>query len=170
MVILQLFDGFYYRVTKKPSIQSYNSYSKMKRKLEILPIWHSTYTLQDLRKLQGNTELIFRYLIPIDLPPEAMASQEISNLWSEYQLILNEFKEAHRGHTDSRKESHQFKELKNDIGIIDVEKENGNGVLEFIGNHNFLRVYSDSWGAATLKLSIILNHLHPHLPYFSLSF
>lgn len=55
-----------------------------------------------------------------------MANQEIANLWSEYHLILNEFKDAHKGHADSRKESDQFKELKNDIGIIDTEKENGN--------------------------------------------
>lgn len=58
-----------------------------------------------------------------------MANQEIANLWSEYQVILNEFKEAHKGHTDSRKESNQFKELKNDIGIIDTEKDNGNQLV-----------------------------------------
>lgn len=55
-----------------------------------------------------------------------MANQEIANLWNEYQLILNDFKEAHKTHTDSRKESDQFKELRNDIGIIEAEKENGN--------------------------------------------
>lgn len=54
-----------------------------------------------------------------------MANPEIANLWSEYQMILDEFKEAHKNHTDSRRESDQFKELKNDIGIIDAEKENG---------------------------------------------
>ncbi|KAG4079952.1 hypothetical protein HA402_006264 [Bradysia odoriphaga] len=77
-----------------------------------------------------NLAYLAQYLIPIDLPPEAMANQEIANLWSEYQLILNEFKEVHRGHTTSRKESAQFKELKNDIGIIDAEKENVKKRLE----------------------------------------
>ncbi len=71
-------------------------------------------------------------MIPIDLPPEAMANQEIANLWSEYQLTLNEFKEVHKGHADSRKESDQFKQLKNDISIIETEKENGKNTIVII--------------------------------------
>lgn len=82
----------------------------------------------------------FRFLIPINLPPEAMANPEIANLWSEYQLILNEFKEAHKSHTDSRKESDQFKELKNDIGIIDQEKENGK-ITIFGSGFKFLIIF-----------------------------
>lgn len=89
-----------------------------------------------------------RYLIPINLPPEAIANPEIANLWSEYQMILNEFKEAHRSHTDSRKESDQFKELKNDIGIIDTEKENGKDNLTTTDLYLFLHV--KLWGCLNL--------------------
>lgn len=76
-----------------------------------------------------------------------MANPEIANLWSEYQLILDEFKEAHKGHSESRKESNQFKELKNDIGIIDTEKENGKSNLVTVAMLFF-----------TYKLSLLLSN------------
>lgn len=80
-----------------------------------------------------------------------MANPEIANLWSEYQLILDEFKEAHKGHSESRKESDQFKELKNDIGIIDTEKENGKS--NHLGSH--LEIVAILF--CTYKLSLLLS-------------
>lgn len=59
------------------------------------------------------------------MPPEAMANPEIAALWSDYLMMMNEFKETHKAHTESRKESDKFRELRNDIGIIESEKENG---------------------------------------------
>lgn len=66
-----------------------------------------------------------RYLIPISLPPEALASPIIANLQGEYQHIMDEFKEAHKQYQKSTKENLQLRELRNDIEIIDMEKENG---------------------------------------------
>lgn len=64
-------------------------------------------------------------MIPLTLPPEAIANPEIAALWNDYMLVMNSFKEAHKAHAESRKDSEKFRELRNDIGIIDSEKENG---------------------------------------------
>lgn len=55
-----------------------------------------------------------------------MANPEIAALWNDYQLVMNDFKETHKAHSDSRMDSDKFRELRSDIGIIDSEKENGN--------------------------------------------
>ncbi|CAD7084672.1 unnamed protein product [Hermetia illucens] len=65
-----------------------------------------------------------RFLLPISLPPEAMANPEIANLWNEYLLIQEEFKQAHKGHIESSKETSHLKELRNDINAIEMEKAN----------------------------------------------
>lgn len=64
-------------------------------------------------------------MIPIPLPPEAMATPAIANLQEEYQLLMNEFKEAHKQYQKSVQENSQLRELRGDIEIIDMEKENG---------------------------------------------
>lgn len=66
-----------------------------------------------------------RYLIPINLPPEALANPTIAQLQNEYQLVMNEFKEAHKQHQKSLKENSKLRELRSDIEIIDAERENG---------------------------------------------
>lgn len=58
-----------------------------------------------------------------------MANPEIAALWNDYLLVMNDFKETHKAHSDSRMDSDKFRELRSDIGIIDSEKENGNSVL-----------------------------------------
>lgn len=65
-------------------------------------------------------------MIPIALPPEALATPAIANLQDEYQLIMDEFKEAHKEYQKSVKENSQLRELRGDIEIIETEKENGN--------------------------------------------
>lgn len=69
---------------------------------------------------------ICRYLIPISLPPEALASDTIATLREDYQLVMDEFKETHKLYQKSKKENSQFRELRGDIEIIEMEKENGN--------------------------------------------
>lgn len=54
-----------------------------------------------------------------------MANPEIANLWNEYLLIQEEFKQAHKGHIESSKETSHLKELRNDINAIEMEKANG---------------------------------------------
>lgn len=74
----------------------------------------------------------FRYLIPLDLPPEAMAIPEISNIWSQYQLAMEEFKEVHRSNESAKQDGNKARELRNDIGAIETEIENGN----FLSSNN----------------------------------
>lgn len=72
--------------------------------------------------------ILFRYLLPVSLPPEALATPSIANLQEEYQSIMNEFKEAHKQYQISLKENSHMRELRNDIEII--ESERGNGMNE----------------------------------------
>lgn len=46
-------------------------------------------------------------------------------LQEEYTLLMNEFKEAHKQYQKSVKENSQLRELRGDIDIIEMEKENG---------------------------------------------
>lgn len=63
--------------------------------------------------------------MPINLPPEALANPDIAVLWGDYVQLMNGFKEAHRAHSEAKRDSEKFRELRQDIGIIDSEKENG---------------------------------------------
>lgn len=63
--------------------------------------------------------------MPIALPPEAIANPDIAMLQDEYNLIMNEFKEAHKQYQKSMKENSQLRELRGGIDIIEMEKENG---------------------------------------------
>ncbi|XP_050081847.1 intraflagellar transport protein 81 homolog [Anopheles aquasalis] len=65
-----------------------------------------------------------RFLIPLDLPPEAMSMPELGTLWAQYQQTMNDFKEAHRAHGQSVYEGTQTRELRNDISAIEAEIEN----------------------------------------------
>lgn len=60
------------------------------------------------------------------MPPEALASDAIATLREDYQLVMDEFKETHKLYQQSKKENSQFRELRGDIEIIEMEKENGN--------------------------------------------
>lgn len=65
-----------------------------------------------------------KYLMPLDMPPEALAIPEIATLWSQYQASMDDFKDAHKAHQLSVKEGAQTRELKNDVGAIETEIEN----------------------------------------------
>ncbi|EAA03674.3 AGAP002293-PA [Anopheles gambiae str. PEST] len=65
-----------------------------------------------------------RFLIPLDLPPEALAMPELGSLWAQYQETMNGFKEAHRAYEQSVHEGTQTRELRNDISAIETEIEN----------------------------------------------
>lgn len=70
------------------------------------------------------TIYLARFLIPLDLPPEAMAIPEVSSLWSQYHSEMDAFKEAHKLYEHSLEEGAQTKELRSDIGAIESEIEN----------------------------------------------
>ena len=65
-----------------------------------------------------------KFLIPLDLPPEAMAMPDISVLWTQYLQTMDDFKEAHKSYEQAVHEGVQTRELRSDIGAIEVEIEN----------------------------------------------
>lgn len=70
------------------------------------------------------TIYLAKFLIPLDLPPEAMAIPEVRGLWNQYHMGMDEFKEAHKMYEQSLHEGVQTKELRSDIGAIEMEIEN----------------------------------------------
>ncbi|XP_063696260.1 intraflagellar transport protein 81 homolog [Culicoides brevitarsis] len=70
------------------------------------------------------TTYLARFLIPLNLPSEAIAIPEVSNIWNQYQSIMDDFKEAHKSYEQSRQEGAQTRELRSDIGAIEIEIEN----------------------------------------------
>lgn len=70
-------------------------------------------------------KFLHRFLIPIALPIEAQAAPVVASLQEEYKVLMDEFKEAHKQYQKSLKENSQLRELRGDIDIIEMEKENG---------------------------------------------
>lgn len=77
--------------------------------------------------------------MPINLPPEAMANPDIAALWGDYIQLMKAFKEAHRTHSEAKRDSEKFRELRQDIGIIESEKENGYTTQSF-KNYSLLNI------------------------------
>lgn len=63
-----------------------------------------------------------------------MAIPEISNIWSQYQQAMEEFKEVHRSNESAKQDGNKARELRNDIGAIETEIENGNFLSSFPRN------------------------------------
>lgn len=80
----------------------------------------------------ANLIYLAQYLIPISMPPEAIASPEIAALWHDYGAVMNDFKETHKAHSEARQFSSKFRELRQDIDIIQLEKENGTKILHIL--------------------------------------
>lgn len=64
-----------------------------------------------------------QFLIPLQLPPEALAAPEIAALWQEYNACMHVFKETHRSCTEARQENAKLRELRQDIAIMEAETE-----------------------------------------------
>lgn len=75
--------------------------------------------------LNDHLKFLHRFLIPIALPIEAQAAPVVAGLQEEYKVLMDEFKEAHKQYQKSLKENSQLRELRGDIDIIEMEKENG---------------------------------------------
>lgn len=83
-----------------------------------------TYVLDNAEKIQNLTYLA-QFLMPLTMPPEAMASPDVAAMWKEYTALMHEFKEVHKAHSEARQFSSKFRELRQDIEIMEAEKENG---------------------------------------------
>ncbi|XP_055605755.1 intraflagellar transport protein 81 homolog [Uranotaenia lowii] len=87
----------------------------------IHPILRWTFENRDRVK---KSSYLAKFLIPLDLPPEAMAMPDLSNLWAQYLQTMDDFKDAHRAYEQSVHEGAQTRELRSDIGAIEAEIEN----------------------------------------------
>ncbi|XP_001847419.2 intraflagellar transport protein 81 homolog [Culex quinquefasciatus] len=87
----------------------------------IVPILRWTF---DNRERVKKSSYLARFLIPLDLPPEAMSMPDLSSLWAQYLQTMDDFKDAHRGYEQSVHEGAQTRELRSDIGAIETEIEN----------------------------------------------
>jgi intraflagellar transport protein 81 len=76
------------------------------------------------RERVEKTAYLAKYLLPLNLPNEAMAMPEIGNIYQQYKLAMEEFKEAHKQQASSAIVGSHTRELKSDIGAIEAEIEN----------------------------------------------
>lgn len=65
-----------------------------------------------------------RFLIPLNLPPDALANPDISNLYQQYEMTMQDFIEVHKSQQLALQEGTKARELKNDIEAIEIEIEN----------------------------------------------
>lgn len=62
--------------------------------------------------------------MPLDLPPEALSMNEVIVLFNQYEVSMEEFKEAHKNFELAKQEGALTRELKSDITAIEAEIEN----------------------------------------------
>ncbi|XP_065080099.1 intraflagellar transport protein 81 homolog [Ochlerotatus camptorhynchus] len=87
----------------------------------IHPILRWTF---DNRERVKKSSYLAKFLIPLDLPPEAMSMPDLSSMWVQYLQTMDDFKDAHRAYEQSVHEGAQTRELRSDIGAIETEIEN----------------------------------------------
>lgn len=87
----------------------------------IYPIFHWIFENEDLI-----TKLAYlaRYLVPLNLPPEAVSIPEVMNLYNQYELAMEEFKESHKDYEIAVQEGKKTRELRSDSAAIEGEIEN----------------------------------------------
>ncbi|XP_053682142.1 intraflagellar transport protein 81 homolog [Sabethes cyaneus] len=78
----------------------------------------------DNRDRVKKSSYLAKFLIPLDLPPEAMSMPDLNNLWAQYLQTMDDFKDAHRAYEQSVHEGAQTRELRSDISAIESEIEN----------------------------------------------
>ncbi|CAG9806581.1 unnamed protein product [Chironomus riparius] len=77
-----------------------------------------------------NDELIMKlaylakFLMPLNLPPEAISIPEVMNLYSQYEIVMEEFKDIHQGYETAVQEGKKTRELRSDSVAIEGEIEN----------------------------------------------
>lgn len=73
---------------------------------------------------------IFRFLLPLNLSPEAQSMPEIMTLYKQYEMVMEDFKESHKNYEQAVKEGTQTRELRSDSVAIENEIENVKKRLE----------------------------------------
>lgn len=62
--------------------------------------------------------------MPLNLPPEAISIPEVMNLYSQYEIVMDEFKDIHQGYELAVQEGKKTRELRSDSVAIEGEIEN----------------------------------------------
>lgn len=87
----------------------------------IYPIFEWMFENQDLiLKLA----YLAKFLMPLNLTPEAISIPEVMTLYSQYEIIMEEFKQVHQGHEMAVQDGKKTQELRNDSNAIEIELEN----------------------------------------------
>ncbi|XP_058460372.1 intraflagellar transport protein 81 homolog [Malaya genurostris] len=81
------------------------------------------WTFENRERVKKSAYLA-KFLIPLDLPPEALSMPDLGGLWTQYLQTMDDFKDAHRAYEQSVQEGVQTRELRSDIGAIETEIEN----------------------------------------------
>lgn len=68
--------------------------------------------------------IFFRFLMPLNLPPEAISIPEVMNLVAQYELSMDEFKDSHQLYELAVQEGKKTRELRSDSIAIEGEIEN----------------------------------------------
>ncbi|CRK92406.1 CLUMA_CG005968, isoform A [Clunio marinus] len=87
----------------------------------LFPIFEWIFENEDLI-----TKLAYlaRFLMPLNLPPEAISIPEVVTLFSQYEISMDEFKNSHQNYEFSVQESKKTRELRSDSIAIEGEIEN----------------------------------------------
>lgn len=65
-----------------------------------------------------------KYLMPLILPLEAISIPEVMTLYSQYEVIMEEFKQVHQHYETATQDGKKTQELRNDSNAIEIELEN----------------------------------------------
>uniref|UniRef100_X1Z4C8 Intraflagellar transport protein 81 homolog n=1 Tax=Capitella teleta TaxID=283909 RepID=X1Z4C8_CAPTE len=76
-------------------------------------------SIPDLRK----RAYLARYLVKIDIPPDFIADEQISELFLQYESLMGEFKEIHKQSEMLKTSGFNTSDIKKDIASMEDEKE-----------------------------------------------
>lgn len=62
--------------------------------------------------------------MPLNLPPEAISIPEVMNLYNQYEIVMDDFKDVHQGYEMAVQEGKKTRELRTDSVAIEGEIEN----------------------------------------------
>lgn len=87
----------------------------------LLPIFEWIFKNEELI---SKLAYLARYLMPLNLPPEALSISEVMNLFAQYEVSMEGFKESHQNYEFAVQEGKITRELRNDSAAIESEIEN----------------------------------------------
>lgn len=87
----------------------------------VFPIFEWIFENDDL---VSKLAYLAKFLMPLNLPPEAISNLDVQNYVEQYEGAMEEFKEVHQNYEASVQESKKTRELRSDSVAIEGEIEN----------------------------------------------